>query len=335
MITTTPPATWESGQIVNPERLNENRMAANDALGRYASNKWTRFTVSSNIPAISPSGTDTWVFPNISNTAYIIERVTVYGSVAGTDATLSWGDFSDTIAGSVTLSEGTPDGYGPSRATAFPGYTMLEQVTDWNETFTFTLTANTSLLTNIHLEVGIRVPRADSISTNSTPPVAGLYRAGNQPNALSFNTAVTELQDFADDWTDGYATYPFEFHYVEFAGFNSLDTTNTSRSALPGADASTETVVRILAYTKMSSAGAVGQDVTIGGSFSDPASAPTTIGTFSVAGVTTKTYSSGPLFIRKTGRSALSSNSWFTVQATTDDTVSVERIGIWIVKHKI
>jgi hypothetical protein len=209
---------------------------------------------------------------------------------------------------------------------------MAQTLTDWSDTFTFTVTANTSTLTNLHLEVGIRVLRS---TASPEAPVAGVYRAGDQPAASAYNADVTALQDFADDWTDGYALYPFEFHYVEFANFNSTETAQTTRTALPGGDNSTETVVRVLARVKMSSAGAVGQDVTLGGSFSTPASAPTTIGTFSVASVTSKTYSSGPIYIRKTGRSVLSASSWFTVQATTDDTVSISRMGIWIIKHKI
>lgn len=326
MITSNPPATWDGYQLVNPEKLNENIGAARDQLGIFAAHRWNRSTVMIDIGTVTTSAE--FRLPAITGVSYIVDRITVYGTVVGTTATLFWNDQVIDEAKEIPLNEGSISSTSPSRGTALPGF--LISGTDWSNTFTVAVIASTSTVTNVQIEVGLRVARSSAVADPYTANLE-LYQAGDVPTAARFTAANFDLDTFAAAWTAGQTTYPVGLHYVDFQNFTSSTAAGATRDALPGSGP--EKVIRILADAELDSAGSAGQDVFINASYGNYTSAPTAIGNFSVVGGSA-TYSSGTIALSDSVRDPTVASDDFVVQATTDGTTNIVRCGIWIVKNK-
>lgn len=325
MITANPPASWDGYQLVNPEKLNENIGAARDQLGIFAAHRWNRSTVMIDLGTVTTQSS--FVIPYITGVNYIVDRITVYGTIVGTTATVSYGD-SVTGPFYLGLNEGSVASTSPSRGTALPGF--LVSGTDWSDRFTIEIDASTSTVTNVQIEVGLRVARSSAVADPYTANLE-LYQAGDVPTAARFTAANFDLDTFAAAWTAGQTTYPVGLHYVDFQDFTSSTAAGATRDALPGSGP--EKVIRILANAQLSSPGSAGQDVFINASYGNYTSAPTAVGNFSVVGGSA-TYSSGTIALSDSVRDPTVASDDFVVQATTDGTTNIVRCGIWIVKNK-
>jgi hypothetical protein len=330
MITQNPPATWDSQQLVNPEKLNRNLLAAQDQLGRFAQQKWNRFTVISYMGTIAPSGDSIFAMPFITGVPYIVERITVYGNITGSDAVLSWSD-SVNQPGTIPLNAGEldVDNQGPVRAVALPAWSV--DGSDWSDVFSIVINANTSTCTNIRIEVGIRILRSTATTSTYTPDMA-LWQAGDIPLASRFNAQLSDLNTFQADWTDGYATNPAGIHYVEFLNFDYSVPAVATRDSLPGSGG--EQVVKILARAEMLSVGDGGQFVDLFASYGAYTSTPSLLGSFSVSALDVANYTSGAVSLQDSVRSPLVAADDFTVAGTTTG-ATVAKLGIWIIKRKI
>lgn len=334
MITQTPPATWDNGQNVNPEKLNRNIGSARAALIEFGNRRWVKNTVTHIFGTVS--GTATWHIPVVSDRAYIVDRITVVGDITGDTGYIQWGmnsTFSTEVGNTFVLNAGTMSATSLGRGTVLPGYSVAAG-TDWSDSFRIDVVDTpTTTMTNIRVEVALRYDRNPGATSDPYSADLATYSAGDELTAARHNAITNNFDLYAASWTGATKREPPTLYYVQLRSLSS--STNSTSSTVPLPGSGPETFTRILARADLATNGGGGQNCVIAADYGTwGTTTPTTRLTISVAGVTSATGSTGTINVGHAARSPATAADDLLLRATTGAGTTITNVGIWVLRSK-
>lgn len=309
-----PPGKWrQDSELITPEKLNRNLLAAKQSVEDFARDRWRCFTIHTPL-ALSSDGVIAKL-PSFTGFDYVVEYVSLYGTYSG-DVTLTYG-----LSGAQTVLEL------PATANEF-GYTVLPGVTvtgsDFSSIFEVKLSGGTYALRGV---IGLRVARSTASPVMST--LFDTWQENEVLDAVKFNSQKTALANFASSFTSSTSIKPHSITRVTFNDFSSTTNTLHTTDRLPGSGPAI--VRRIVGRVQMASSGNFGQSVTVSAGFGSL----TTVATPSVAFLSEVWFSSGTLAQFDSVRDPATGTDDYFVRVTTNGAVSVARVELYIITQKI
>lgn len=310
MITNTPPATWDTGQSVAPEKLNRNILAAEQQLVGYANNRWRRWSTEYTL-----DGSAQVALPSITGFPYIVERVSVVGTYSGAP-TLYYGPASG-LSEFALPPEATSTDY---KGTVLPG----DLISDTDNTVQYLIGLDGGSTAGLKIIVALRSDRNPGVSTQTlglTP-----WKDGDALTASAFNGQVSALNTYADDWITH--NTPVAIDEMSFSTISSATSISAREDRVPG-DGPVY-VQKIIGRIIMDTAGAAGQTVTIAYGLG---SASTSFNV-SVDGVTTATFTEVVSTINSADRDPTNYLHDLVVRVTNNGASVVEHVTMFVVSTK-
>jgi hypothetical protein len=241
MLKFVPPATWDGyGSQITPEKLNRNLLAAQQQLEDYAEQQWRRWS------AFAPLA-NTIALPAITDSPYVVERITIYGEYTG-QPTLTFGTETFLLP---------PNGFDGEfySGTVLPGF--LVTGTNYASTYNISVSGSNTTLFAV---IGLRSSRSPNASTVCYSANLATWSDGEVLSPSKFDLQLTDLGDFASNWTAG-AQQPDDFGLVVFPAFTTATAEVERAVKMPGSGGCQ--IVKILGTIHLAVAGVGGQTVRV------------------------------------------------------------------------
>lgn len=318
MIPTSAPKTWVTGEQITPEAINRNFLAAQQKFESFAEKQWRQQNI------IFPVLVNSYFFdiPVIAGVDYIIDRITVFGTYAGSK-TIRYGKTSllDSFYTDVDL---PADGNGGEYyiGTIFPSLVAQGSAEATNNSRYYCQLFSggsevSSPTDTLAVCISIRTrkgtagqPYSTRVSDNGA---LTLIEDLDVLSATTYNDNVTLLTDFRNAAVA--AAHPVGLFSATFSNITNGISAYLARERICGSKPLT--VREIAGRIQLASAGAGGQTVTIRWGFGT-ASNSTSV---SVAGQTEVNFASGVLNLTNNPRT-----DDFIIEATTNGATAIQRI---------
>jgi hypothetical protein len=260
------PNTFYDGELLDPNKVNDNNIYVNDVINYIASNRYVRSVVVlpfylgvTSISQADNQATRSYLIPAVNN--LVIERISMVGALASGAATIN-------IYNATT---GTTAPSGVSNPIFTPTTTSTSQIYTQPITlaagavYRLEITGTTFATSKLDVELILRSDKLCPSGTDLTPaPEFTLFEEVDSLDATEFTAAVTALTAAVTTLTAN--TTALRVQAATFSSFSNATDADTLRMDLPLATntVASESIYTMVSSVSMAAAGAALQQITCG-----------------------------------------------------------------------